>query len=557
MTDLLQDLESLRRTLQRELTLPGSASRYDVPEGLRDADTGLLARLFPPSHATQAGALEAMLSGSSDARRLYLASEVDALRRAREGGEDAVHAGPFDVLEGVFPLRVGGCVLHAVRSGAFRRRPFSPDEVAEIAALGRTPMQKAQALAAQIPVLGDAVEKALLEAHRRARDAAAAALEEHLRARHPAAPRAQDEHMNALGYMAEGMANHLSNILSIILGYSSLVVDREQLDIESAEALRKVTEAAQKGRRFTEEVLRLAGSAGEEQSLCSVHERISGVVSLLAPRLSQRVKVETRLDAARDGVLAPPGVVHQIVLNLLNTAAEGASTGSVLTVSTANVAPAAGSGDGEGLCLAVEEKPAASRGVRTAHGTAEGATRLVGLRGFVGRLEGSVKVTGGPDEPAGIEVLLPVAAGAEAPAARKEYRRRLAASRIWVVDDDAVVREMCNRVLAEDGHEVEEVQSCGELNERLRKGGQQPDLLIYDFMMPDEDGLELANRLRTEGIRTPIVLLSGFSPDQPSIKKALALRKTFYLQKPFTFRDISDMVSVALGETLVGDAAQR
>jgi CheY-like chemotaxis protein len=556
--DRLHDLDSLRRTLQNDLTLPGSASRYDAPESIRAMDTTLVSQLFPASASPAPSALEALLAGSPEARQLFLASEVAALRKAREEGADQVHPGPFDVLEAIFPVRVRGCVLHAFRSGPFRRHPFSGDEIADLAALSRIPAQKAASLAAHIPVYGEAQEKSVIDLHRRIRDLSAALLEEHARACALARSQSRDEYMSALGCMAEGMATHLSNILSIILGYSSLVVDREQLDIESAEALRKVTEAAQKGRRFTEEMLQLAGDTEEERSLCSLHERIRGVISLLAPRLSQRVKIETRLEAGRDGVMAPPGVVHHIVLNLLSTAVEGAAAGSVVTVATSNTPPEGTPPGPEMLRISVTERPPSGAGAG-AHvmKAAGGSSRLVNLHGYVGRLDGSVKIDAEAGAPPRLEVFLPAMPAESAPSAQKQYRRRLAASRIWVVDDDKVVREMCRRVLAEEGHAVEEIESCGQLNEKLRAGEQRPDLLIYDFTMPDEDGLELSNRLREEGIRTPIVLLSGFSPDQPGIKKALALRKTFYLQKPFTFRDISDMVSVALGETLVGDAVQR
>jgi FixJ family two-component response regulator len=53
------------------------------------------------------------------------------------------------------------------------------------------------------------------------------------------------------------------------------------------------------------------------------------------------------------------------------------------------------------------------------------------------------------------------------------------------------------------------------------------------------------------GRRVPVILISGFPAEHPDIKKALKLRKTFLLQKPFSFRDMSDMVTIAMGETLV------
>jgi signal transduction histidine kinase len=55
--------------------------------------------------------------------------------------------------------------------------------------------------------------------------------------------------------MAEGMAHHFSTLLSVVLGYTSMVVDKSELSAEATEHLHKVIEAAQQARRFTEEVL--------------------------------------------------------------------------------------------------------------------------------------------------------------------------------------------------------------------------------------------------------------------------------------------------------------
>jgi hypothetical protein len=57
--------------------------------------------------------------------------------------------------------------------------------------------------------------------------------------------------------------------------------------------LRKAAEAAQRGRRFTEELLALAGGNEEEPAVLSLHERLQGVLSLLQSRLAGRIKLES------------------------------------------------------------------------------------------------------------------------------------------------------------------------------------------------------------------------------------------------------------------------
>jgi len=85
-----------------------------------------------------------------------------------------------------------------------------------------------------------------------------------------------------------------------------------------------------------------------------------------------------------------------------------------------------------------------------------------------------------------------------------------------------------------------------------RTARRKADLIIMDFSMPEYNGLQLCQWLRDEGAKTPVILVSGFAANQPDIKKALKLKKTHFLQNPFSFREMADTVTVALGETLIG-----
>ncbi len=172
---------------------------------------------------------------------------------------------------------------------------------------------------------------------------------------------------------------------------------------------------------------------------------------------------------------------------------------------------------------------------------------------MVGRLEGTVLVSSEPGTVTRVQVLLPVMAGAGAVHEEKKPKHRLAPSAIWVVDDDAIFREMCRQVLSDEGHTVEEFAGGREFMDRWRKGARKADLIIMDFSMPEYNGLQLCEWLRNEGSRTPVILVSGFASNQPDIRKALKLKKTFFLQKPFSFREMADTVTVALGETLIGE----
>ena len=83
-------------------------------------------------------------------------------------------------------------------------------------------------------------------------------------------------------------------------------------------------------------------------------------------------------------------------------------------------------------------------------------------------------------------------------------------SRLLVVDDDAELRELIDQYLSGQGFEVETVEDGRAMDERL--AAEQFDLIILDLMLPGEDGLSIAKRLKSEA-NIPIVILSAQGDD--------------------------------------------
>jgi len=398
----------------------------------------------------------------------------------------------------------------------------------------------------------------LRQTNSRLRDTVKLAFREHIRLMEMTAQQLQNERLNALGSLAEGMAHHFNNLLSIILGYSSMLLDRAEMKSDTTMAITKVTEAAQRGRRFTEEILALSDTfADEEPTVTSVHERIQGALTLMQSRMKSGIQLTSQLDADNDRVVAPQGIIHHITFNALANAIDSMPNGGKLLIRTENLDLEERGTVRRHFRLTVTDSglfPLKKGKALTADDTSAEerlAPKLAHLLGQVASLDGTVTMKSEKDQSTTLEVTLPTATAADEAAPQKRIRRRLAPSRIWIADDDPVMREMCQRVLTEEQHDVEEITSGNEFMSRFQNEEESPELLIYDFGMPDVTGLEICRWLRENNHRVPVILISGFTPDHPEIKKALKLRKTFLLQKPFSFRDMSDLVTIALGETLI------
>ncbi|MDE2516691.1 MAG: response regulator transcription factor [Rhodospirillales bacterium] len=101
---------------------------------------------------------------------------------------------------------------------------------------------------------------------------------------------------------------------------------------------------------------------------------------------------------------------------------------------------------------------------------------------------------------------------------------------VLVVDDDARLRALLSRYLAEHGFRVTMAADAAEARTRL--GFMQPDLMVLDVMMPGETGLELVASLRQAAAGMPVLLLTARGAPEDRIAGFRAGADD-YLPKPF------------------------
>lgn len=113
---------------------------------------------------------------------------------------------------------------------------------------------------------------------------------------------------------------------------------------------------------------------------------------------------------------------------------------------------------------------------------------------------------------------------------------------ILVVDDDPGLRELLQQYLTEQGYKVAAVNDGVAMEQYL---AQQPaDLVILDLMLPGEDGLTLARKLRVQGAQ-PIIMLSARGEDIDRII-GLEMGADDYLAKPFNPRELLARIRAVL-----------
>jgi len=125
---------------------------------------------------------------------------------------------------------------------------------------------------------------------------------------------------------------------------------------------------------------------------------------------------------------------------------------------------------------------------------------------------------------------------------------------VFVVDDDAAVRDAIEELLSSVGHTVECFPSAEEF--LARREANAPGCLVLDVRLPGTSGLELQKRLTTQKDRIPIIFISGYG-DIPMVVQIMKAGAADFLQKPFREQELLECVQAALRKDMALRASEE
>ena len=113
--------------------------------------------------------------------------------------------------------------------------------------------------------------------------------------------------------------------------------------------------------------------------------------------------------------------------------------------------------------------------------------------------------------------------------------------KILIVEDDATLSEFLQAYLRRMNHET--VDLCPTAEEAFTLAGQEDyDCAFIDVMLPDMSGLELIEKIRSQNLALPVVVMSGHDARDINIK-GVDSGKIAYIQKPFSKWDLQNLIS--------------
>jgi len=344
----------------------------------------------------------------------------------------------------------------------------------------------------------------------------------------------QSQRLESLGQLAGGVAHDFNNLLGVISSYAAFVAEEidKQPPSEGWQTVRtdieQVQRAAQRAAELTHQLLSFARREVVQPRVLNINDVVVSVKQLLLRTLGEHVELVTGLADNLNLVLADPGQLEQVLVNLAVNARDSMPNGGKLTIETSNVrvdeeyaASRANVAQGQYVTMKVGDTGAgmppevierAFDPFYTTKPKGEGSgLGLATVYGIITQAGGNVRIYSESGLGTTVTVLLPVtykSAAAEAPSA--DRRVGGAGETVLVVEDEAALREVTRRILARNGYHVM-VAAGGQEAIDISARDDQIDMLLTDVVMPQIQGKEVAERIRARHPGIRVLFMSGYT----------------------------------------------
>lgn len=362
----------------------------------------------------------------------------------------------------------------------------------------------------------------------------------------------QSQKMEAVGRLAGGVAHDFNNALGVITGYSELL----QLKLNHDETLHRqageIFKAGQKAASLTRQLLAFSRKQTLRPQVVSLNTVVRDVEKMLRRLIGENIDLVHVLASDLELVMADPGQMEQVLMNLAVNARDAMPRGGKLRIQTENAEL------GEELALRYKYVKPGKYAMLSVTDTGCGmdektqsqifepffTTKEVGKGTGLGlsTVYGIVKQSGGyiwvdstPGEGARFRLYLPVTSNVAegTPAAQKAAPIPFGSETVLLVEDEAALRDLACSALQSGGYTVLEAGSAESAMAVAKQHDGRIHLLLSDVILPGLSGRDLAETLAKSYPDLRIIFMSGYTDDLLGSHGVLGPDITL-LEKPFS-----------------------
>jgi PAS domain S-box-containing protein len=341
----------------------------------------------------------------------------------------------------------------------------------------------------------------------------------------------QAQKMESVGRLAGGVAHDFNNILSVIIGYSEMILDELPANSAIAEKAEIIHEIAHKAVTLTRQLLAFSRKQLLEMQILNPQDLVENMMKMLGRMIGEDIKLENRFNGSATMVRADPSQIEQVLMNLVINARDAMPRGGRLLIETVDVEFGAGvtsyhesvkpgrysmiaiSDTGVGMDQATQERifePFFTT-KEDDKGTGLG---LATVYGIVKQHNGYINVFSEPGGGATFKIYLPVVDHECSQADKQKIMPKpVGDETILVVEDDPAIGVLVIEVLQPLGYRLLTAANGKEALEISRNFAEDIPMLLTDVIMPGMNGRELAEALKKDRPTVKVIFMSGYTDD--------------------------------------------
>ena len=375
----------------------------------------------------------------------------------------------------------------------------------------------------------------------------------------------ESQKMEAVGQLAGGIAHDFNNLLTVLSGHAALLGSMT-LPSHAAESVREIAECTNRAAALTRQLLMFSRRQVLQFAPHDLNTIVRDMSRLLARLSPEHIHLKLDLHPEPLMIEADPGMLEQVLMNLVVNARDAMPNGGALTLSTCQQegSPETALTALSQACLCVTDSgcgipPEVLPRIFEPFFTTKEIGRGTGIGlatvyTIVEQHQGHLKVESTPGEGTSVRVHLPLLK-APGPVAESspdsavltrsvgvEAPRSGHGETVLVVEDEAPLRMLVKRLLERQGYRVVDAASGRRAMEFSAEDVASASLLITDLVMPEGvSGWETAEHLRARNPALRVIYTSGYDAGTAGQTMQMAPGSGF-LQKPWQCAELSTSV---------------
>jgi two-component system, cell cycle sensor histidine kinase and response regulator CckA len=362
----------------------------------------------------------------------------------------------------------------------------------------------------------------------------------------------QAQKMEAVGRLAGGIAHDFNNVLSVIIGYSFLALEKLEPADQVVLYLQKIKTAADRAASLVKQLLTFSRQQVVCPRILDLNVVVKNMEDMLRKLVGENVSITMKATMPLGSIKADVGQIEQVVMNLVVNARDAMADGGQITLETRNVDLDEGYQrehepvqPGQYVMLSVydtgcgmDERTRARifEPFYTTKEPGEGTgLGLATVYGIVKRSNGYIWVYSEPGTGTTFKLYFPrineTPEQTIKPSQDGEIHGGL--ETILLVEDDEAVRELLVITLRNAGYTVLEAGDAEAALELAANQSVRVDLLVSDIVMPSISGSRLITLLRLSRPDLKVILMSGYAAETLARQAPVPHGVTF-IEKPFT-----------------------